>query len=187
MGAIYAAFWANGERQKAEQATREAEIARAEIAAQQKVSDSLLVVINNLLQKTKAETDDNTLESRLDTVAQEVKKALENSRTGPKARMEKMVVEMFSEDKKVREKAYLALKRDYNYDENLIPFLIRYNRENFNFNQGIWNSLYVLEEMDEKTLLKEKELVSKFLEDVSLKGYGPSTVARIDRIKAKLK
>ena len=189
VGAVYTAFWANSEREKAERATTAAKAAQAEVESQKAISDSLLLVINNIIQKSKAETTDKDLESKLDTVAQEVQKALENS--GTQARMGKLVSGMFhpgasEEDKEIRQKAYLAVKRDYHFDEKLIPFLIRYNREHFEFNEGIWNSLYVLENMDEETLLKQKEIVSNFLNDVSQKGYGPSTMARIERIKDKL-
>ncbi|MBK7407123.1 MAG: hypothetical protein IPJ40_02990 [Saprospirales bacterium] len=56
---------------------------------------------------------------------------------------------------------------------------MQYGRDNPTTNEGLWNVLYLLEKQSDEQLDTHWELVSDFLDWMSQKGYGPSTMERI--------
>lgn len=96
------------------------------------------------------------------------------------------IVNMFSPDEDTRAAALSSLLRNYSYDPEMIPELTGYNYENAQMNEGIWNTLYLLQRMPNDALISQEATVMEYLNWAAQRGYGPSTMDRIVEIQRRL-
>ncbi len=92
---------------------------------------------------------------------------------------------MFSPEESTRQAAFTALLRDYAYAPELLPELIGYNYQ-AQFNEGIWNSIYLLERLPDDVLISQQATVLEYLNWAAQRGYGPSTMDRIEGIQLRI-
>ena len=95
------------------------------------------------------------------------------------------IVNMFSPEESTRQAAFAALLRDYAYAPELLPELIGYNYQ-AQSNEGIWNSIYLLERLPDDVLISQQELVTEYLNWTAQRGYGPGTMGRIEGIQLRI-
>ena len=90
-----------------------------------------------------------------------------------------LIVQLFDPGEDVRDDARRDLAAYWRGDRALIPELVHYNYENPDFNEGIWNTLYLLEIQPDELLREHRAVLLPYLAWVSEKGYGPSTMERV--------
>ncbi|MCB9285109.1 MAG: CHAT domain-containing protein [Lewinellaceae bacterium] len=86
---------------------------------------------------------------------------------------------LFDPDEAVRDKSRKQLASGWADDPEFVPALVQYSYDHPDMNEGLWNALYLLETMPDEQLHQHRALVSEFLDWMSKKGYGPSTMERI--------
>lgn len=96
------------------------------------------------------------------------------------------VMGMFSPDESIRTQALNQLVSTFQYDPELLPELIGYNYENSGINEGIWNTLYLLERLPNEVLMSQQAIVAEYLDWAAQLGYGPSTMERIEGIQLRI-
>ena len=78
--------------------------------------------------------------------------------------------------------------RNWLKDPALAAGIARYGLEHPDVTDAaIWNSLYILEQMDANAMQGDKDVLTDYLDWVALKPYGPTTQKRIANIRSKVK
>ena len=101
---------------------------------------------------------------------------------------QQLIVDLFNADyEDIRNEARQQLSSSTcASDPEFIPELLQYGRDNPTMNEGLWNALYLLEKQSDAQLYSHQELVRDFLDWMSQKGYGPSTMERIGDLQGRL-
>lgn len=114
----------------------------------------------------------------------------ESEETGmeEKTEQQELIGELFDADESVRDEARRQLSgRDWSSDQEVISELIQYSYANPDMDAGLWNALYLLERRTDEQLAAYRGELIDFLEWMSQKGYGPSTMERIQALADRLK
>jgi hypothetical protein len=71
-------------------------------------------------------------------------------------------------------------------DPGLVREMSEFGRSNPSMNEGLWNTLYILEKMTDEQLSAHKDEVLDYLTWLSGRGYGPSTMERINGVRGRI-
>lgn len=120
------------------------------------------------------------------TRIKDVEAAIEDRKATEEPNLQSSVANLFDRSEYVRKSSLSDMLRSWNPNPELVNSLINHSRKNMDNDQGLFNTLYLLDRVPGEVLLKEKENVLTFLKEVEEKGYGKTTQSRITRIRNKL-
>lgn len=93
---------------------------------------------------------------------------------------------LFNSTETVRKQSQDALLRNWVKDPDLAGELAKHGLQNLDNDNGIWQSLYLLEQLDDKALKPHAEVITQYLDQLADKEYGPKTQKQMANIRSKL-
>lgn len=93
---------------------------------------------------------------------------------------------LFNSTETVRKQSQNALLRNWVKDPDLAGELVKHGLQNLDNDNGIWQSLYLLEQLDDKALKPHAEIITQYLDELADKKYGPTTQKQMANIRSKL-
>lgn len=93
---------------------------------------------------------------------------------------------LFNSTETVRKQSQNALLRNWVKDPSLAGELAEYGLKHLDNDNGIWQSLYLLEQLDDKALKPHKEIIIQYLDKLKDKEYGAKTQKQMANIRSKL-
>jgi hypothetical protein len=100
--------------------------------------------------------------------------------------LQNQVSELFANDEETRNEARRQLLANWLSDPGLVREMSEFGRSNPSMNEGLWNTLYILEKMTDEQLSAHKDEVLDYLTWLSGRGYGPSTMERINGVRGRI-
>lgn len=183
--ALFFAMWAWNQKQIADGLKDRALEDKVIIQAQKQQLDSLLLSIDNQL---KVQSEKGEGMEGADSIRTQIRKSIDRVIDEKQVKRTELIGRIFSEDQNVRQGAVDALLRNWLTDPALAGEISKYGLDHPDaLNDGIFNSLYILEQMDAKAMQGNKDQINEYLDWVDLKPYGESTQKRIANIRAKVK
>ena len=104
----------------------------------------------------------------------------------PDPDLQSLLTGLFSTDQETRDSSRQEIVAYRKYDPALVPALLQMNYDNPSLNEGIWNSLFILEQLPDEQFVNHRDILLPYLDWTAGKGYGPSTMERIDALRQRL-
>ncbi|MBK6622113.1 MAG: CHAT domain-containing protein [Saprospirales bacterium] len=107
--------------------------------------------------------------------------------TGELTDLQQLVMSIFDADEQLRNEARKQLSRNpWAKDPELIPELVQAGYDNASVNEGVWNTLYIMEKLSDDQLSAHQDLLRSYLDWMSQRGYGSSTMKRVGDLQARI-